>query len=364
MKKDKTQLKNKTKENLTAELNNFAVQNMENQTEIAQTSDPNAEAQISDHPAEKPLSGESIPLVSQNVSDLFDRWDSEVAIPQYIKEEVPVDSLESRVGYSSLLRQMHQGFIKRVTFYRSEKGGSATLEEARAAAFHQAKDKDEIKELFEYLLRVPLECLNFADLNRFQTSAPRVAEKFWEYVKKEGRKEFLSGHLSANISFPADYMKEVWNIARYLGVRESFISEWKPRGGIEISMIDMLTQAYFQWQYWLEQTVKRSQTPERQEHPEYSKWKHHLEETIDAKSWEAGYWLRPYVSEQQAIEHAVQSADKWNRIYMRTLRQLRDLRRYSPVTINNPQQVNIAANGGQQVNVSKADEEKSEKVIS
>jgi hypothetical protein len=36
---------------------------------------------------------------------------------------------------------------------------------------------------------------------------------------------------------------------------------------------------------------------------------------------------------------------------MRTLRQLRDLRRYSPVTINSPQQVNIAADGGQQVNV-------------
>ena len=33
---------------------------------------------------------------------------------------------------------------------------------------------------------------------------------------------------------------------------------------------------------------------------------------------------------------------------------LRDLRRYNvPVTINNPQQVNIAAAGGQQVNVSK-----------
>ncbi len=59
-----------------------------------------------------------------------------------------------------------------------------------------------------------------------------------------------------------------------------------------------------------------------------------------------------YVSEQQDIEHAVQMADRFNRIFMRTLRQLRDLRRYSPVTINNPNQVNIAANGGQQVNVS------------
>jgi hypothetical protein len=44
-------------------------------------------------------------------------------------------------------------------------------------------------------------------------------------------------------------------------------------------------------------------------------------------------------------------ADRFNRIFMRTLRQLRDLRRYSPVTINNANQINIAADGGQQVNL-------------
>ena len=39
----------------------------------------------------------------------------------------------------------------------------------------------------------------------------------------------------------------------------------------------------------------------------------------------------------------------------RAMRQMRDLRRYSvPVTINNPKQVNIAADGGQQVNVQKS----------
>lgn len=39
-------------------------------------------------------------------------------------------------------------------------------------------------------------------------------------------------------------------------------------------------------------------------------------------------------------------------MFLRTLRQMRDLRRYQvPVTINNPKQVNIAADGGQQVNV-------------
>ena len=37
-----------------------------------------------------------------------------------------------------------------------------------------------------------------------------------------------------------------------------------------------------------------------------------------------------------------------------TMRQMRDLRPYSvPVTVNNPKQVNIAADGGQQLNVHK-----------
>jgi hypothetical protein len=148
-------------------------------------------------------------------------------------------------------------------------------------------------------------------------------------------------------------MKQLWNIARYLGVRDSFIDEWNPKGGIEVALIDMMTQSYFQWQYWLEQTVKRSETKERHEHPEYSDWKSRRQEHNKAMGWAVdGFWFRPYVSEQQAIESAVQMADRWNRIFMRTLRQLRDLRRYAPVTINNANQVNIAADGGPQVNVS------------
>ncbi|MBX3296141.1 MAG: hypothetical protein KF762_10560 [Acidobacteria bacterium] len=43
--------------------------------------------------------------------------------------------------------------------------------------------------------------------------------------------------------------------------------------------------------------------------------------------------------------------DGFHRLFMRTLRQLRDLRRYSSVTITNANQVNIATNGGKQANI-------------
>lgn len=289
--------------------------------------------------------------VSDQVKRLFDKWEDREVVPRDFQTEIPIDSMESNVGYSSLLRQMHRSFMRQVAFYRSEIGGSLTVDEARAAAFHACTEHEEAVQEFDRMMSLPLEILNFVDLMKLQSYSPRVAEGFWEMVKMEGRAEFESGYLAANINFPVGYMKELWNIARYLGVRESFIDDWKPKGGIEIALIDMLAQSWFQWQYWLEQTVKRSETRERETHPEYARWMAQREEKFRANGWTDGYWDRPYVSEQQALDHAVQMTDKFNRIFMRTLRQLRDFRRYSPVTINNPNQVNIATDGGQQINV-------------
>lgn len=289
--------------------------------------------------------------ISEAVNNLFDRFESQEFVPNDFQTEIPVSSLESQVGYTSLVRQLQNAFIRNVAFHRSPSGGSLTVDEARAKAFHQCTDRDEAVKIFDELLGLPLEALNFSDLGELFSFSPRAAEGFWERAKREGRAEFESGHLAANITFPVGYMKGLWNIARYLGVRESFVEDWQPQGGIEIAMIDMLAQSFFQWHYWLELTVMRSETRPREEHHEYQKWKHSNEKTKNAKSWEEGYWFPPFVQEQDAVEHAVQMADRFNRIFLRTLRQLRDLRRYAPVTINNARQVNIATEGGKQLNI-------------
>jgi hypothetical protein len=366
MKRTKVKESKSSKNNdLAEQLNQVPIQSENNdlalgesvKPELLQTDSPiqNGSDQVLANSNENQIapSGDDIETQNKAAYDaLFDRWDEMEFKPQDYVIDIPIDSFESMIGYSSLLRQMHQAFVRMVAFYRSEGGGKLSTEEARKRAFHACTNKEEAKEKLQSLMGLPLQDLNFVDLDELYSFAPRVAERFWERAKREGRDEFESGHLAANTTFPAGYMKEVWNIARYLGVRESFINDWVPKGGIEIALIDMLAQSYFQWQFWLEQTVKRSQTEEREEHPDYQKWKRLRAEQNKAKGWEEGYWLRPYVSEQQAIEAAVQMADRWNRIFMRTLRQLRDFRRYSPVTINNPNQVNIATDGGQQVNVS------------
>jgi hypothetical protein len=266
---------------------------------------------------------------------------------------VAADSLEAKIGYGSLLRELQHAYIERVAFYRTQSGGSLGLEEARANAYHACKDEEEAAQIYEKMMRQPIDYIDFNDLYEMWPVAPRVAESIWEMLKDEAGDKFESGHLATEAMYPVHYMRTAWHVASYLGLRESFIAEWQPRGGIELSLIDMLAQAFFQYQFWVKQSVLRSETRERSVHPEYDKWQSHKDpKARDVSGFLDGYWFRPFISERNAIEHAAQMADRWNRIYMRTLRNMRDLRRYSvPVTINNPQQVNIAADGGQQVNV-------------
>jgi hypothetical protein len=147
-------------------------------------------------------------------------------------------------------------------------------------------------------------------------------------------------------------MKDAWNRASYLGLRESLCGEWQPNGGVELSMIDAIAQAWLQLQYWTKECVLRSKTEPRQENEEFREWKG-WNPKANSKQWDNGDWDLPTVTEQAAVEHSAQMADRWQRMYFRAIRSLRDWRRYAqPVTINNPQQVNIAADGGQQINVS------------
>ena len=80
--------------------------------------------------------------------------------------------------------------------------------------------------------------------------------------------------------------------------------------------------------------------------------------TVDAIEWpdppskEEAKWQPPRLSSSMAIDQAAGMLDRFNRMFMRTLRQLRDLRRYT-VVIQSADQVNI---GQQQVNVARATE--------
>lgn len=120
-------------------------------------------------------------------------------------------------------------------------------------------------------------------------------------------------------------------LARFDAVRDAFIGEWQPRGGIESAMVDMLAQTFVLYLYWAQIAHARAVG-----------LCDNLEEITGRETWNK--WRMPSELVRDSIEQAHQMADRWNRIFLRTLRQMRDLRRYPSVIINKGGQVNVAQN--------------------
>jgi len=133
--------------------------------------------------------------------------------------------------------------------------------------------------------------------------------------------------------------------AQFSFIRNAFMDEWQPRGGIEASLVDTLAQCYVAWQYWLGISFSIAINEDSII----------VQKKRNKTSYDEGGWQAPRLTASEYLDRATQMADRFNRMFLRILRQMRDLRRYAaPVTINNPKQVNIAAEGGQQNNVQKA----------
>ena len=86
----------------------------------------------------------------------------------------------------------------------------------------------------------------------------------------------------------------------------------EPQGGIQLSLVDMLAQSFLQYQHWVKQSVLCSQTQFRKHSHGYIQWQERLNVSPIDDGYTSGHWDMPYVSEQIAIEHAVQMADRWH----------------------------------------------------
>ena len=77
----------------------------------------------------------------------------------------------------------------------------------------------------------------------------------------------------------------------------------------------------------------------------------------EVKSSRRGGWDPPRVSQAASMEQSAAMAERWQRLFVRAVRTLRDLRRYAPsVVVNGAAQVNVAA---VQQNVARADSQQS-----
>ena len=270
-------------------------------------------------------------------------------------------AIRSEADRLTLIRRLaHSSVNYLMWFMKQEK---LTVEEAIKRA-NDRLQRTTPEELFDELRYMDVSDISWVSLDDLFRLEPAAEEAIWERLKEEAKLDFQSGSYAAQIFESVEWKRNPWRLARFLAMREEFIEQYKPQGGIELSMIDVLAVSFFLYIHWTEEHLHRATTEPRRESHEYQQWREGRKRVYisDGIKMGRGYsgqylegaWDIPYQNEAEAIEQAAQIADRFRRQYQSQLRAMRDWRRYGgPVIVQNAEQVNVAADGGQQVNVQK-----------
>ncbi len=234
--------------------------------------------------------------------------------------ETSIEQAEGR----QLVAEMIRSFTETVEFYKSDFGGLKPHDEAVKEALSINESRR------QYVQGVQPEQLNWSDMTAVAEVSMDDGLALWARIREAADDELESGRRAAKV---AGDNASPFALAQFLAIRDQFADHWQPQGGIESALIDMLTISFSLHMYWSTVANQRAM------------W--HTERQKDFRNSKT--WKSPYQFEADAIEQAYRLADGHNRQFLRVLRQLRDLRRYAPVVIQNAQQVNV---GNQQLNVS------------
>lgn len=189
------------------------------------------------------------------------------------------------------------------------------------------------EDCLDMIRQTPPEELHWNDLQGVAETDREMYLTLWEGVKAAAAEALRCGRLAAE-AVEDSYGGKPWERAQYIALRSELARGWSPQNGIEQSLIDQMAQAQTLQLRWTALLVQRSE----REMDSLS---------LDKKS---GKWEPPRLSRSEAIQEAAGMVDRWNRMFLRNLRALRDMRRYAPVIVNNGGQVNV---GQQQVNLAR-----------
>jgi len=219
----------------------------------------------------------------------------------------------------ALTREMANAIEKQLAFSKRCSQSSADQPFTNAGELNPAYE--------DHLRHGSPEKLSFFDLSALAKSDPEASAGRWTEIKQGARHELTSGHRAAKVM---EFQPHPWTRAQFLALRKEIVEDWQPRNGIETLLIDLLAMAMTSVYDWQETLTRRIWAEAECEKP---------------KADRDGTWRPPRLTSAEAIEEAATMVDRFNRMIVRTLRALRDLRRYDlAIVVRNTGQINIAEN--------------------
>lgn len=196
---------------------------------------------------------------------------------------------------------------------------------------------------------------SYQDLAILENADPELAEARWQQLRAEARRQIDGGHWAGRAV--EDGRSGPYQRALFLEVRAGLAAEWQPRGMQEQLLVDAIAQATVLKNAWQWKAMNYLDAPdpfprldELPAEPETppQRYRRETEEELRQKLEAA---LPPRLTQREAADWALGLVERYDRLIQRSLRALRDLRRYGgPVIVQNAPggQVNI---GEKQVNV-------------
>jgi hypothetical protein len=226
----------------------------------------------------------------------------------------------------ALARRIVANFRETVECYRSV--CKLSLQEAT-----QKADELPAAEQVHRVLQGAPHQVTWFDLERLAQADSALALQRWETIRQAALDELRSGYRAAAL-VEGPY-SEPWQRAQFLALREDLANAWQPRNGIERQLIDTMAQAQTLMLIWMAMLI-----------PRLSGASHAQNREIE----ESAAWNPPRIGDAEAVEQATGMVERFNKMFLRTLRSLLALRRcpLPPVVVQNAGQVNV---GQQQMNV-------------
>lgn len=224
----------------------------------------------------------------------------------------PLDETET----GSLARLMGDAYHRVLEFYRDR------FQLAPSEADAQARDL--AADLRVGVAATPFDQLTWFRLATLFEHDPEAGRAIWARVRAEAVDELLSGH---RIAATLDHDSSPLSRARFLAIRDAFRHDWQPQGGAETALVDSAAQCFSMYLFWLERLSLHAVTDAELDGIHLKKH---------------GTWQPPRVASEAALDQEAAMVDRFHRLFLRSLRALRDLRRHAPqLVVENAGQVNL-----------------------
>jgi hypothetical protein len=246
--------------------------------------------------------------------------------------ELAINELATCSGEAlDVAREMAHAYKSMVEYYRAnwkdDDGAPITTEAAQAMV---RNNRAQIIEGIRTRIASDPKSVSWHDLETLVREDELLPSQAWQEIKAVALEHHRRG--VPTIEAATDlFGQSPYQRAQMIALRDELRCGWQPRNGIESAIIEQMALAHWQYFQWINRLATVESINDRY-----------------LKRDELGEAVLPRVDQAQASETAAAMSDRFNRIFLRCVRSLRDLRRY-PVTVNAPGgQVNI---GEKQVNI-------------